>query len=970
MPFLPLLDLSPENGESRDNPWSDNSNLLRSDTSICHKISPRSTTSPILSSNVHFERAADETDTACPSSGEQSPLRGRTLRRVPANNRSTSRMATRRNLSRASTDIWPGDPRERFLSRDFTDEPEEYYDDTLIEPLPFERYRPQSLSEELHRAATFDSSVDLGRFGGHRDIFAMFGFRRLHNKAVELPDKFYQTLVPYLNFDTYKSLRLSCRNWSEAITRARPIILPLGNQLPTEILEKIYSYLEPADFNAARHTCRTWMIGSLEEKLLTGMLHRGGWLGAAQADALRLEPFERRKLSIISKDWLLSKRLATECALAPEWKATGPPLQDNHGIWDNGTIRNSSLSLTSIIDFSELAKDCLSNDEDPPLQFTVSVCQKYLLIAKDRTIHVYSLIPLDGNPPHEYGGCLRPVTSIDCPERVLAVSMDTSSDRLAVAALLQERIGLVCDIEPNGQMLARKLSAKPQTPPFSPPDSNRTLAVINGPVEDLLAWTSGDTPSEQAYQYQADFVDATLGSRSVYGKLCSAHDPPRSVALCPQRRCVAFGNSAGIELHWIDVLSGQDLQRWFPLSSASDFLYFLPNRPSVDSSRKLRVISSAAHPIQTKILDFMYPSRAMWLAKTRSWDLYLSETDTWRLDWSSARRPKTENAIRKAEHYGARPLSDGFSILFTDPSASKLCLGGDGRQGPGTTQLARRFIFRGPSEGLVPYVYTPATELRWGARIVAGYVHDYDLDGVSELWLFTVPPDKFFSAANEKSRGGLVDEEIEEITPLKIYGVPFAKVPGLADLAVDATDGDLTIRAFSVEGRAYTWQIAGSGRTDVVKRAVLKNGSNIALVVEREDEDSVMEDANQFDTWNFDLDGASSRPQHSRSRSHTIDADGDVVMKGGSSVLPSKTQSRDIPDEIHLFDDGQERDNEFEQAGGQFAIHAPPVHGRWSDSDSDWVPQYLAEYPADVEDGGVGIDLMAMTRLELELLGL
>jgi hypothetical protein len=63
------------------------------------------------------------------------------------------------------------------------------------------------------------------------------------------------------------------------------------------------------------------------------------------------------------------------------------------------------------------------------------------------------------------------------------------------------------------------------------------------------------------------------GTSTFYRHLCSEDDPPRSVSICPQRRCVAFGCSAGIELHWIDALTGQSLSRWFPLTSPSDYLY-------------------------------------------------------------------------------------------------------------------------------------------------------------------------------------------------------------------------------------------------------------------------------------------------------------------------------------------------------------------------------------------------------------
>lgn len=38
-------------------------------------------------------------------------------------------------------------------------------------------------------------------------------------------------------------------------------------------------------------------------------------------------------------------------------------------------------------------------------------------------------------------------------------------------------------------------------------------------------------------------------AKSTYRNLCSEEDSPRSVAICPQRRCVAFGCHGGIELH-------------------------------------------------------------------------------------------------------------------------------------------------------------------------------------------------------------------------------------------------------------------------------------------------------------------------------------------------------------------------------------------------------------------------------------
>ena len=50
-----------------------------------------------------------------------------------------------------------------------------------------------------------------------------------------------------------------------------------------------------------------------------------------------------------------------------------------------------------------------------------------------------------GNGSDDQPGQLRPVTSVICPRRVLACSMDTSSERYAIAALLDGRMGVVCD---------------------------------------------------------------------------------------------------------------------------------------------------------------------------------------------------------------------------------------------------------------------------------------------------------------------------------------------------------------------------------------------------------------------------------------------------------------------------------------------------------------------------------------------
>jgi hypothetical protein len=80
--------------------------------------------------------------------------------------------------------------------------------------------------------------------------------------------------------------------------------------LPTEILQAVYDYLGPLDFNAARHTCRSWIIASLNVDILFDQLKRGGCWTKASC-----------KLSLLQewRPWPMSCYFARECALAGNW---------------------------------------------------------------------------------------------------------------------------------------------------------------------------------------------------------------------------------------------------------------------------------------------------------------------------------------------------------------------------------------------------------------------------------------------------------------------------------------------------------------------------------------------------------------------------------------------------------------------------------------------------------------------------
>jgi hypothetical protein len=111
-----------------------------------------------------------------------------------------------------------------------------------------------------------------------------------------------------------------------------------------------------------------------------------------------------------------------------------------------------------------------------------------------------------------------------------------------------------------------------------------------------------------------------------------------------------------VQFTGVDALTSQELNRWFPLTAPTDFLYFLPPRRGIDSAKKLRLISSAAHPEETNPL-----SRRFGIAR--------SSIAYWGMTW--------EPRAGQSDHFHAVPLSDGHHVLFIDPATGSLCLGSD-----------------------------------------------------------------------------------------------------------------------------------------------------------------------------------------------------------------------------------------------------------------------------------------------------
>jgi hypothetical protein len=569
------------------------------------------------------------------------------------------------------------------------------------------------------------------------------------------------------------------------------------------------------------------------------------------------------------------------------------------------------------------------------------------MLANGCVLYIYELNrshKVIGDDVIVHPGALRPVTSIICPRRILACSMDTSSNRYAVAILLDGRMGLVCDIKTNIRTSSptangRARNSGRSVSQFPNPDDIPETGALRGTsfLDRLSPKTSASGSSHPAKEppfvfpgiattsssfapidksdwqdvFQGDMPGSTRtagpssrhgslpracvagtesrmrndlgcgegresimnsmpiedGPRSLYRNLCSDDDPPRSVGICPQRRCVAFGCSSGIELHWVDALTGQDLNRWFPLTAPSDFLFFLPPRKSIDSAKKLRLISSAAKPGERPAIaerpfggrtrsSPYWERRPMGLSPfDHTSDAELSQGFLTRLR-ADAGRISLTGRMDCSDHYRAVPLSDGYHILFTDPTTGLLCLGSDAPVG-GPTKLLRKIWFQGPKGGGGPIAYAIGSDLSHGVRVVAAF----EIGEEQAVWLFSVPADIFATdqggqsplsassylrsksgqeATNSEWINWWPDDGLQEwlnhardpvpgilprsVWPVKIRGQQIGTCNGLVDLAIDSGP-DMIVWALSRNGVATVWKIDTCSNDGVKRRWVMRDGT-------------------------------------------------------------------------------------------------------------------------------------------------
>lgn len=713
-----------------------------------------------------------------------------------------------------------------FLSDDeeffFTASPEEM-DHSIFEPQP-------DLLGYMNLAELLESAVACTRssygFRGHRDTFSLLGGHKPCH--LDLPLAVFRRLLLYLDFPTYRSLRLTCRCWSAAVSCVRPPKLSAVFFLPAEVLQMIYHYLAPVDFNSARHTCRFWMLASLDYGLLAEMLRRGGWWEAARADRVVNEGGALNGVN--NEEWVLSKRISTECVLRHDW--TGGGFVDRQSGSRSGQCDLPStdprplrehLVLASEIDFADLVNGYEAAHGVSAIRATFSVCGRYLLVVYDCNIDLYfigsswsSLTCRSQSKSH-----IKKISRIVCPYRVRAVSMDTSSQQLGVAALLDNRVGLFCELQ------ERRCATETQSPESYPLEATSSIlrkkqaatagsqllgeeqASVCSPISSQSSWARYDhsNPEPISMATSQPGIAFEAGPQTLYHNLCSRYDPPASVAICPQRRCVAFGCSSGIELHWIDAVISQPFNRWFPLAVPSDFLYFLPGREGIDAKWKLRLISSKAPPMNKESDNLRY-------SKVGDGPWY---EDHWWRDPGGWDELRTE---KQCFYYQIVPVGDGRHLLFTDAVTSELFLGLDDPSTVGPARFEKRFLLEGPKSGksVVPRVYRAAAEMRWGLRVAVGFG--------DEVWCFGVPADWFFGEDElfrSKSDGLEVDEEVEDQEAITIRGVKVGEVDGLVDVAVRADGGGVRVWACGV-GAVKEWRLRGGGQrergNELIRRTV------------------------------------------------------------------------------------------------------------------------------------------------------
>ncbi|KAL3476787.1 hypothetical protein BJX99DRAFT_246629 [Aspergillus californicus] len=543
-----------------------------------------------------------------------------------------------------------------------------------------------------------------------------------------------------------------------------------ANTVPPEVLTQVFHLLSPRDFDNARRTCSQWMRASLDVRLLESMLKRAGW-------------WERRKMN----------------------------------------VEKSGFLTTSVVDFSQLSRERASDsrqlsssseDDDIPAasSFHVSNCGTHLLVVSGCTIQAYHLLDKRSGssvPTSERDlehSDISRVACITCPAEVLSATIDMNTSKLTVAALMHNRLGMICDLVPVHWR-----------------DEHPSTEIVY----------DKDSSTSACWGQPSSVYSMKMASRHFFYDVCSPQDPPHTLSICPGHRSVAFGCDSGIELRWVNEPTNKGHRKYFPMSQPSEILHFMPHQP--DTPLEFRLISSLAGPGVEGCGCQNWPASEL----SSSCCFHTMEND---VQTFSRRESEHQNRMRlvrttRCHHYRAVPVNDGVHVLFVEPQSGFLCIGSDAPI-DGPTSLMRALVcvppFRNDTsdDAPLPTAFAAGTNLNWGLRVVAAYG--------DRLVFYSVPLDVFKVIKKERERQGagvMADSDLARdffvnhsrghagrgssaqnqngdwefllsisyrptamMWPFKIYGKEIGRVNNVVELALQSSHGGARIWAFGASG--------------------------------------------------------------------------------------------------------------------------------------------------------------------------
>ena len=449
-----------------------------------------------------------------------------------------------------------------------------------------------------------------------------------------------------------------------------------------------------------------------------------------------------------SKIYLLSSHLTKECSLLSSFPS-GECVQGLHVGKERNITSAKLLSLISCFNVLGSAKKG-SYFRSNSIKIKVSNCKRFVLVARLNVIHVYKL---DGTK-------IRQWTKVIYPQRVSTMCMDTSPEYYALGALLLKGPAVVCDINPEMVSLERTMSVV-RDPLYWQSMFRRRYANEIGKTEDASNLCRKSRASFNGidlytglgeYLFVNDTNDVRTFAESYINQTWNIHSltvlnpgtdcgvarassspegphtifpndgsmltVPESMAICAKRRCVAFGTYNGVELHWTDQVTGEDMNRWFATNGRHELLHFVPANCGNMLPERIQMVTSLSYPI-----DDIIGSDHMFARETPSSENLLSV---------NRKRMMNEPSIS----YAALPLDDGYHIIYLDCINGSLCLGCR-TISRGQMRVRAKVVFRGPSENSRVGCYRFLTRKEGGIILVAGF----RVASQDRIYMYSIPPE-------------------------------------------------------------------------------------------------------------------------------------------------------------------------------------------------------------------------------------